>query len=91
MNGTEPWHPPRPVTHQTVVILSPRQADVLCGIVHGHSNAEIGERLFITENTVKTIVKCLLRAMGARTRGHAAALACSGQLTIAVRTRSAAA
>ena len=45
------WRPPTTPDPRTVVI-SERQADVLAGIVCGHSNAEIGRRMGVTHGTV---------------------------------------
>ena len=78
------WKPPKPGTPRAVS-LTPRQAQVLSGICHGHSNRQIGSRLRITEDTVKCHVKALLRALCANDRAHAAALAISEQVQITVR------
>lgn len=84
MTPTIRWRPPQ-LTAQTDVVITARQADVLAGIAHGHTNKQIGARLGIVEESVKTHVKDLLRAVGARNRAHAAALACSGQVVVHVR------
>jgi DNA-binding NarL/FixJ family response regulator len=78
------WHPPPPPHIPPTIVLSVRQADVLAGICLGQSNAEIGLHLFLTEDSVKTHVKRLFAALGARNRWHAAAMACSGQVHIEV-------
>lgn len=83
MTSPTRWNPPKPAVPRTVLI-TPRMADILSGICLGHSNAEIGRRLYITKDTVKTITSRLYRRMGARDRAHAAALACSGHLTLIV-------
>lgn len=80
---TTPWRPPRTDTPPTVVI-TVRQAQVLSLICLGMSNAEIGRRLYLSLDTVKTFCKRLFRALGARNRAHAAALACSRQVLIVV-------
>lgn len=54
--------------------LSPRQADVLDGLMRGQTNLEIGERLGIALPTVKVHVRAVLRALGARNRTEAALL-----------------
>jgi NarL family two-component system response regulator LiaR len=42
--------------------LSPRELEVVREVARGHSNREIGERLFISEETVKThVARCLAK------------------------------
>jgi len=55
--------------------LTPREQDVLDGILLGWSNAELAQRLSISVPTVKTHVSSVLAKLGARSRSHAAALA----------------
>jgi len=55
--------------------LTRREADVLALIAEGLSNSEIGRRLFVSDETVKSHVKSLLEKLHARTRAHAVALA----------------
>ncbi|MCU1617371.1 MAG: two component transcriptional regulator, LuxR family [Frankiales bacterium] len=78
------FHPPRLVAGTPTVSISQRQADVLAGICCGLTNRQIGRHLSIAEDTVKTHVKHILRALHARNRAHAAALAMSGQVGIAI-------
>ena len=52
--------------------LSPRELEVLSLVADGHSNKEIGERLFVTEQTVKFHLANVFRKMGARNRTEAA-------------------
>lgn len=54
--------------------LSNREAQVLAGMAAGLSNREIGQQLYLTENTVKTHAQRLFRKLGARDRGQAVAL-----------------
>jgi DNA-binding NarL/FixJ family response regulator len=82
-----PWKPPT-LTPPRAVVITTRMADVLCGIAHGHSYAEIGRRLHISPDMVKYHARRLYRALGARDRAHAAALACSGQVDVRVRVAS---
>jgi DNA-binding CsgD family transcriptional regulator len=56
-------------------LLTQREADVLDLIAYGLSNCEIGKRLFISDETVKSHVKTLLDKLHARTRAHAVAVA----------------
>lgn len=55
--------------------LSDREMQVLVGVVNGQQNAEIGRDLHIVEHTVKTHMRRILHALGARDRTHAVALA----------------
>jgi DNA-binding NarL/FixJ family response regulator len=52
--------------------LSPRELEVLAVAAEGHSNAEIGEILFIQEGTVKNHMHNILRKLELRDRGQAA-------------------
>lgn len=54
--------------------LSPRQMQVLCGLVRGLTNKEIARELELAEGTIKMHVGAVLRALGASNRAHAAAL-----------------
>lgn len=51
--------------------LTPRELDVLGLIAAGFSNQEIGERLFISINSVKTYVRTAYQKIGAERRAHA--------------------
>ncbi len=48
--------------------LAPRQIEVLRLIADGHTNKEIAETLFISENTVKTHLKMIFRELGVNKR-----------------------
>lgn len=78
-----PWHPPRLLDRPTVVVLTPRQAQILEGICRGLTNQQIGNELYLGLESVKTYAGRMFRAMNARDRCHAAALA--SQLTIVVK------
>jgi DNA-binding CsgD family transcriptional regulator len=54
--------------------LSGRELQVLQLTAEGLTNAEIGQRLFISEETVKTHQRKLLAKLLARSRAHAVAL-----------------
>lgn len=51
--------------------LTEREYEVLCMINQGYSNKELGEKLFISENTVKTHVSNILVKLDARRRTEA--------------------
>ncbi|CUU56518.1 GAF domain-containing protein [Parafrankia irregularis] len=53
--------------------LTRREEQVLRLVAEGLTNAQIGERLFVTEATVKSHVKSLMRKLGAATRSEAGA------------------
>jgi DNA-binding NarL/FixJ family response regulator len=52
-----------------------REIRVLECVASGRRNREIGERLFISEETVKVHVKRIMAKLGARDRTHAVAIA----------------
>ena len=55
--------------------LSPREAEVLALIALGLSNQEIGDRAFLSINTVKTYVRMAYRKIGVERRSQAVAWA----------------
>ncbi|MDG5490846.1 response regulator transcription factor [Psychroserpens sp. SPM9] len=55
--------------------ISKREYEVLIGISEGLSNKEIGEKLFVSESTVKTHVSNLLSKLNAKRRTQALQIA----------------
>jgi DNA-binding NarL/FixJ family response regulator len=53
--------------------LTPREWDVLRNLASGKTNAQIATGLFVTEGTVKSHVKHILRKLGATNRTEAVA------------------
>lgn len=53
--------------------LTPRQIEILALVAEGLSNAEIADRLFLGESTVKWHVRKILRALGVANRAQAVA------------------
>jgi DNA-binding NarL/FixJ family response regulator len=66
---------PRPAPPKELGELSERELDVFRLIAQGLSNAEIGQRLFISETTVKTHVTHILQKLNLRDRVQAVVLA----------------
>lgn len=71
---SEPALYPDSGTAARLAELSPREFDVLSEMSHGLTNAEIATRLCVTEGTVKSYVKGLLRKLGVHSRAAAAAI-----------------
>jgi two-component system nitrate/nitrite response regulator NarL len=68
--------PPRtPPGTEIVEVLTPRESEVLQLLAEGLTNRRIGERLGISEHTVKFHVNAILGKLAAQTRGEAIAQA----------------
>ncbi len=56
------------------VALTKREIEVLVGMSNGRSNAQIGQELFLSEDTIKTHARRLFRKLGAADRAQAVAI-----------------
>lgn len=67
--------PQPPGTDPRLAELTPRELEVLRSVADGLSNAEVAERLFLSEATVKTHVGRVLAKLGVRDRVQAVVVA----------------
>ena len=67
-----PFNPP--VLRELAQEPTPREIEVLQLVADGLVNREIGQRLFLSEETVKSHVRHLLAKLQARSRAHAVAV-----------------
>jgi DNA-binding NarL/FixJ family response regulator len=63
------------VEHMGDEALTPREVEVLKYLAEGNRNKDIGERLFISEETVKVHIKHIMEKLGANDRTQAVAIA----------------
>lgn len=72
-----------PTPHDPWQILTETEYRVLAYAADGLNNAEIGERLFMSVDTVKTHMRKILKRLKARNRTHAVVIAIRrGQLRL---------
>lgn len=69
---------------EAVSFLSAREAEVIALMAEGLTNAQIGRRLTITEGTVKSHVKRILRKTSSSNRAEAVAIWMKPQRLVAV-------
>jgi DNA-binding CsgD family transcriptional regulator/tetratricopeptide (TPR) repeat protein len=72
---------PRPRTRQNPAGLTPRELEVLTHLTQGLRNAQIAQRLVVSEKTVDHHVSAVLRKLGVSNRGEASAKAARLGLT----------
>lgn len=65
---------PVQATSHDEVSLTKREVEVLVGMSNGRSNAQIGQELFLSEDTIKTHARRLFRKLGAADRAQAVAI-----------------
>jgi DNA-binding NarL/FixJ family response regulator len=58
---------------QHPVLLSHREIEVLQSVAAGETNAEIADRLFLSEETIKSHLRRILQKLNARSRAQAVA------------------
>jgi DNA-binding NarL/FixJ family response regulator len=61
-------------TTEHLTVLTPRQQEILELVVEGLSNAQIAERLFLTESTIKQHLRAAYKLLNVRNRTEAAKL-----------------
>ena len=67
--------------------LSERECEVLILVAEGYTSKDIGGRLYVAEETVKSHVANVLGYLGARNRAHAVAIAIRQGLLVPVESR----
>lgn len=78
--GSDPAPTAKTAAHSTTVSFTQREQDVLALISDGLSNAQIGDRLFLSPRTVEKYVSSLLRKTDANNRAELVRFAADHQL-----------
>lgn len=78
------WRPTPPDGDGLEHRLTPSQAATLALVARGYSDAEIARRYGRTLDCVRRHMAGAIRALGAKSRAHAVALAVSGRARIAI-------
>jgi DNA-binding NarL/FixJ family response regulator len=84
MTAAAPWTLPVFTGEPRRVALTAVKADCLECIARGMKTPEIAGELLVTRNTVKTHIRGVLAALGARDRLQAAVFVWSGQVVVDV-------
>jgi DNA-binding NarL/FixJ family response regulator len=71
---------PEPTPAPALAELTEREREILSLLARGYSNAELADRLYVSEATVKTHVSAVLRKLGVRDRLQAVIAAYEGGL-----------
>ena len=71
---------PEPTPAPALADLTEREREILCLLARGFSNAELADRLYVSEATVKTHISAVLRKLGVRDRLQAVIAAYEGGL-----------
>lgn len=79
------WRPTPHTGRPRIVALSPMLVNVLDSLCEGKPNAAIAEDWGISEDTVKTHLKRLFRALGARDRVHAVVLVLAAAVDVRIK------
>jgi DNA-binding NarL/FixJ family response regulator len=78
-------HGPRKTTRENPAGLTARQIEVLALVAEGLTNAEIAERLIVSQRTAEHHVAAVMTKLGAKTRREAASRASELRIVRAAR------
>lgn len=86
-----PLPPPTREQQPLIVELTPAQTAVLDALCQAMTNGAAGRHLGISEDTVKSHVRAILAALGARDRLHAVVMVLTGVVAVVTKPREKAA